>query len=105
MPVRLKVFFICLMIGDISKRILLWVKLVILMPFKLGVYAFLAYLFGIKPDYFLSFFDFFRFNLPGWTYNKLVELHLSWMGWFKNTLQIKSINTELDSQKPFPKIF
>lgn len=92
------------MLGNVLKRTLIIFKTIILLPFKLGVYGFIASLFGIRPDYLLSFFDVFKFNLPSWTYNKLLELHLSWMTWFKNTLQINSINTNLEKPLTIPKI-
>jgi len=101
---RLKVLFMFLMLSNIFKRTLFILKNIILLPFKLGVYSFLASLFGLKPDYLLSFFDVFKFNLPGWTYQKLVELHLSWMTWFKDILQIKSISTNLDTSSSLPRI-
>ena len=101
---RLKFLFLFLMLGNILKRTLFLVKTIILLPFKLGVYGFIASLIGIKPDYLLSFFDVFKFNLPSWTYNKLLELHLSWMSWFRNILQIKSINTDLEKPLTIPKI-
>jgi hypothetical protein len=102
---KAKIFFITLILWNITKRSLLMFRYLILLPFKMGVYSFIAFLFGIRPDYFLSFFDIFRFNLPGWTYNKLLELHLSWMAWFKNILQIKSINSDSDAKLELPKLF
>lgn len=102
---RLKFLFIFLILSNILKRTLFLFKSLILLPFRLGVYSFIASLFGFRPDYILSFFYIFKFNLPSWTYNKLLELHLSWMTWFKNNLQIKSITTEsYSSEKPFPKL-
>lgn len=101
---RLRFLFLFLMLSNIFKRTLFIIKNLIILPFKLGVYGFIASLFGLRPDYLLSFFDVFKFNLPGWTYNKLVELHLSWMSWFKNTLQINSINTDLEKPLTIPKI-
>ena len=105
---RLKYLFLFLTLWNILKRSLFLVKSIIIWPFKLGVYSFIASLFGIRPDYFLSFFEIFKFNLPSWTYQKLVELHISWMTWLKNILQIKSINTEIynpDSKISLPKLF
>jgi len=61
---RLKVLFIFLMLGNIIKRILFIIKYIILLPFHIGVYSFIAFLFGIRVDYLLSFFDYFKFNLP-----------------------------------------
>jgi hypothetical protein len=60
----IKYLFIFLVIGSILKRSLNLIKKIILMPFKLGVYSFIAFLFGVKVDYLLSFFDLFKFNLP-----------------------------------------
>lgn len=102
---RAKIFFILILVSNILKRIIKLIKNLILLPFKLGVYSFIAYLFGIKVDWLLSFFDILKFNLPSWTYNKLLELYLSWILWFKNTLQIKSINTDLETNDSIPKIF
>lgn len=101
---RLKFLFIFLILGNVLKRSLFLVKTLILLPFKLGVYGYISSLFGFRPDYLLSFFDVFKFNLPSWTYQKLVELHLSWMSWFKNTLQISSINPDLNKPLTIPKI-
>ena len=99
-----KYLFIFLILSNILKRFLFIFKNIILMPFRLGVYGFIAFLFGIKVDWLLSFFDIFKFNLPSWTYHKLVELHISWMGWFRETLNIRSINTELNSTTEIPKL-
>lgn len=101
---KAKYLFIFLLIGNILKRSLYLIKNIILLPFKLGVYSFLASLFGIRPDYFLSFFDQFKFNLPNWTYNKLLELHLSWLSWLKDTLQINSITTDTETPLTLPRI-
>jgi hypothetical protein len=76
---NLKFLFIFLIAGNIFKRALFLVKSIIIMPFKLGVYGFIAFLLGIKPDFLFSFFDIFKFNLPSWTYSKLLELHISWL--------------------------
>jgi len=91
---KLKYFFILFIIWDILKRFILLIKKIIIFPFKLGVYSFIAFLFGIKVDYLLSFFDYFNFNIPAWTYNKLLDLHLNWLNWLKNIFQINSISTE-----------
>jgi len=100
---RAKYLFIILILGNILKRSLFLVKNIILLPFKLGVYSFIASLFGIRPDYLLSFFEIFIFNLPSWTYNKLIELHLSWLNWLKNTLKIESISTDFSNKLSLPK--
>jgi len=94
----IKYLLISLVFSNIIKKILFIFKTVILFPFKLGVYGFIAFLFGIKVDWLLSFFDIFNFNLPSWTYKKLVELHIRWMILFKDILQIESINTDLDAK-------
>ena len=83
---KIKYLFIFLLMGGIFKRSLFIIKMIILLPFKLGVYSFIAYLFGIKVDWLLSLFDIFKFNLPSWTYNKLLDLHLSWVSWIKKRL-------------------
>lgn len=101
---RLRFLFLFLILGNIIKRILFLIKNIIILPFKLGVYGFLAYLFGFKADYLLSFFDIFKFNIPSWTYIKLVELYLSWLGWIKNTFQINSITTDPDKPLTIPRI-
>src|SRR5258706_191968 len=62
---RLKYLFLFLTLLNILKRSLFLVKNMILLPFKLGVYSFIFSLFGIRPDYLLSFFEIFKFNLPG----------------------------------------
>lgn len=100
---KAKYLFIFLILWEIKKRIFFLIKNIILLPFKIGVYSFIAFLFGIRMDCILSFFDIFRFNLPSWTYNKLLELHISWMSWFKHTLNIKSITTELENNPQLPK--
>lgn len=100
---KAKYLFIFLILGNIFKRSLFLVKNIILLPFKLGVYSFLASLFGIRPDYFLSFFEIFKFNLPSWTYNKLLELHISWLSWWKNTLNVGSISTDFNNKLSLPK--
>lgn len=100
---KAKYLFIFLILGNIFKRSLFLVKNIILLPFKLGVYSFLASLFGIRPDYFLSFFEIFKFNLPSWTYNKLLELHISWLSWWKNTLNVGSISTDFNDKLSLPK--
>jgi len=61
---KAKFLFLFLILGNIFKRSLFIFKTLILLPFKLGVYGFISYLFGFRPDYFLSFFDIFKFNLP-----------------------------------------
>lgn len=99
---RLRFLFIFLMLGNVFKRSLFLFKSIILLPFKLGVYGYLASLIGFRPDYLLSFFDTFKFNLPAWTYQKLVDLHISWMTWFKNHLQIKSLTTGLEDKSSIP---
>lgn len=103
---KLKFLFLFLIAGNVLKRTLFLVKNIIIFPFKIGVYSFIAFLFGIKLDWLLAIFDIFKFNLPSWTFNKLLELHLSWMLWFKNNFQISSINTEFDPKgatlKTFP---
>lgn len=91
---RIKYLFTFLILGNIFKRSLFIIRNIILLPFKLGVYGFIVYLFGIKVDYLLSLFDIFKFNLPNWTYNKLLDLHLSWMNWIKDIFRINSITTE-----------
>lgn len=96
---KLKILFIFLIAGNVIKRTLFLVKNIILIPFKLGVYSFIASLFGFRPDYLLSFFDIYKFNLPCWTYLKLLELHNSWLDWLRNTLQIKSISSNLSELK------
>ncbi len=101
---RFKFLFIFLMLSNILKRSLFLIKTIIIWPFKLGVYGFIASLFGIKVGSILAFFDIFYFNIPNWTYQKLVELHLSWMTWFKNTLQINSISTDLEKPIALPKL-
>jgi len=101
---RVKYWFIFLILGNIFKRTIFLIKNIIILPFKLGVYGFIAFLFGIKVDYFLSFFDYLKFNIPSWTYNKLLELHLSWLNWFKNILQINSITTDIDKTPSLPRL-
>jgi len=101
---NIKYLFIFLILGNIFKRSIFLLKNIILMPFKLGVYSFIAYLFGIKVDWLLSFFDIFKFNLPSWTYSKLLDLHISWMSWIKEKLQINSITTELEKPISLPRI-
>ena len=100
---KIKYLFIFLVISNIIKRVILITKKIILLPFKLGVYSFIAFLFGIKMDYLLSFFDIFKFNLPSWTYNKLLDLHFSWLNWIKNTLKINSITTDTENPSSLPK--
>jgi hypothetical protein len=99
---RAKIIFILIIISNLTKRIILIIKKWILLPFKLGVYSFIAYLFGIKMDWLLSLFDIFKFNLPSWTYSKLLDLHISWLNWIKNTLQINSITTDEEKPSYFP---
>lgn len=101
---NIKYLFIFLILGNIFKRSIFLVRNIILLPFKLGVYSFIAYLFGIKLDWLLSLFDIFKFNLPGWTYSKLVSLHISWMSWIKEIFKINSITTEFNSDSQIPKI-
>jgi hypothetical protein len=62
---KIKYLFIIIILWDILKRFTILFKNIILFPFKIGVYSFIAFLFGVKVDYLLSFFDLFRFNLPG----------------------------------------
>lgn len=100
---KAKYLFIILIVGNILKRTFFIIKNIILLPFKLGVYSFIASLFGIRPDYFLSFFEIFKFNLPSWTYNRLLELHLSWLNWLKNTLNVGSISTDFKDKLSLPK--
>lgn len=80
--------FIFLIFSNIIKRLLFIIKSIILLPFKLGVFGYIAFILGIKLDWLFSLFDIFKFNLPSWTYHKLVDLHISWMGWFKETFLI-----------------
>lgn len=100
---RVKYLILFLMMGIILKKLMFIFKNIILLPFKLGVYSFICFLFGIKVDYILSFFDIFKFNLPSWTYNKLLELHLNWLGWFRSTFKISSIRTDLEIAPQLPK--
>lgn len=90
------------MLGNVLQRFLFYTKNIILLPFKLGVYSFIAYLLGIKLDWLLSFFDIFKFNLPRWTYSKLIDLHKSWISWIKEMFKINSITTELNT--PIPRL-
>ena len=101
---KAKLLFVFLIIFNITKRILYIFRSTILLPFKLGVYSFIASLIGLRPDYLLSFFDAFKFNIPNWIYNKLIELHLSWLSWFKNILQINSITTDMEKPLTLPRI-
>jgi len=99
-----KYLFIFLILGNILKRLLFLIKNFILLPFKLGVWGFIAFLFGIKVDWFLALFDTFNFNIPSWTYNKLLELHIRWLSWLKIKLEISSISTDLVNTPQIPKI-
>jgi len=100
---KTNLFFIVIILSNIIKRIIKIIRNLIILPFKLGVYGFIFYLFGIKLDWLLSFFDVFKFNLPGWTYSKLIELHISWLNWIKTTLQVNSITTENEEVSNLPK--
>lgn len=101
---KFKALFILILVGNLLKRSMFFIKNLIILPFKLGVYSYIASLLGFRPDYFLSFCEIFKFNLPSWTYQKLVELHISWMSWLKNTLQINSISIDSNSKLELPKI-
>jgi len=102
----IKYLFYYLILNNIFKKLLIIFKkdCIILLPFKLGVYSFIAFLFGIRVDYLLSLFDYFVLSIPSWTYNKLLELHFSWLSWLKNTLQINSITTDFNNNSHLPKI-
>jgi hypothetical protein len=47
---KIKYLFIILILGNVLKRWLFLTKTIIILPFQLGVYSFMAYLFGIKVD-------------------------------------------------------
>ena len=83
---KLNYFFILLILSNIFKRGFSILKLLILIPFQIGIFAFMGNLIGFKLDNLLSNFNVFKFNIPQWTYNKLLDLHLKWLEWLKSTV-------------------
>jgi len=67
-------------------------KKLILWPFKLGIFSFIFSIFGVDMSWFLSLFNIFSFNIPNWVFFQYLNLYNNWLGWWKNYVNVKSLN-------------
>ena len=89
-----KWFFISVILNGLFKKRFLYIRNFILLPFKIGSWLFMGGLVGINVNQLLHWFDFLRFNIPNWFYNKLLDAHLNWINWFKKVWNINSLSTK-----------
>lgn len=96
----MKTIFISVVLGGIWKKLILFMRNFILLPFKIGTWLFMGGLVGINVNQVLHWFDFLKLNIPNWFYNKLLDAHLNWISWFKRVWNIESLSTnELEEVK------
>ena len=89
-----KIFFISVILGGLWKKFYFFIRNFLLLPFKIGSWLFMGGIVGIDVSKILHWFDYLKFNVPYWFYNKLVDVHINWLRLFKNVGQIDSISTK-----------
>lgn len=72
---------------------LTFLKKIILLPFKLGIFSFIYSIFGFDVTWFLNLFNVFTFNIPYWVYFQYLTMYNNWLNWWYKTVDIKSINS------------
>lgn len=82
----------------ITNRWLYFLKKIMLIPFKLGIFTFLYSIIGIDLTWVLTLFNFFTVNIPYWIYLQYLTLYNNWLGWWYNTVNIKSIKSVSSSE-------
>ena len=89
-----KIFFISVIFGGLFRKSFALIRNFIILPFKIGTYLFMGGLVGIRVDQILHWFDFLKFNIPNWFYNKLLVTHINWLNWVKGVGQVDSLITK-----------
>lgn len=89
-----RIFWVGFVFSLVVLRWFILFKRLILWPFKLGIYAFLGAVSGFDMSWLLGWFDIFYFNIPKWVYIQYLTLYSNWIGWWKNSVKIKNLNTE-----------
>lgn len=87
-----KFLILALTISVIIYRGFVLIKKLILWPFKLGIFSFLFSIVGIDVTWFLNLFNIFSINIPQWVYYQYLILYSSWLSWWHNVVNIKSLN-------------
>lgn len=72
---------------------LTFLKRIILLPFKLGMFSFVYSIFGFDVSWFLNLFNYFSLNILYWVYIQYLSLYNNWLVWWNKIADIKSINT------------
>lgn len=88
-----RLFWLGFTFSIIVYRWMVLFKKIILWPFKLGIFSFFYSIFGVDVSWFLSWFDYFTFNIPHWVYIQYLTLYNNWLGWWNNNVNIKNLNT------------
>lgn len=88
-----KIVFFVFIFSIVATSWLRSIKILILLPFKLGIFSFLYSIIGFDVTWFLNLFNFFPINIPYWVYFQYLNLYHNWLVWWNKIVIIKSITT------------
>ena len=88
-----KLFYLLILMSVVGFSWFSILKKIILLPFKLGLFSFLYSIIGFDVSWFLNLFNFSYINIPYWIYFQYLNLYNSWLNWWFNTVNIKSISS------------
>ena len=69
------------------------IKIILLWPFKLGIFSFIYSVLGFDVMWFLNIFNVFSYNIPNWVYIQYLTLYSNWLDWWYNTVNIKTLKS------------